>query len=71
MKCEKMQNREEFLLGKIVILETKEMKMKKETLEDESDISGYTLYAPKQKEKTKVNDLPEFYPELPDNMLSL
>ena len=29
-------------------------------------ISGYTIYAPQQKERTVINNLPEFYPELPN-----
>lgn len=29
-------------------------------------ISGYTFYAPEQKRRTKINDLPELYPDLPD-----
>lgn len=29
-------------------------------------ISGYQIYSPKQSEKTIHNDLPEFYPALPD-----
>lgn len=29
-------------------------------------VSGYRIYAPKQRVRTKVNDLPEFYPDLPE-----
>ena len=29
-------------------------------------ISGYRIYAPEQKKRTVVNNLPEFYPELPE-----
>lgn len=29
-------------------------------------ISGYTFYAPEQKRRTKINNLPEMYPDLPD-----
>ena len=46
------------------ILENKEDNETKE-------ISGYTIYAPKQKEMTKVNNLPEFYPELPDEKFDI
>ena len=35
------------------------------------EISGYTIYAPKQREMTKVNNLPEFYPELPDEKFDI
>ena len=31
-----------------------------------SNISGYRIYAPKQQQKIKYNDLPELYPDLPD-----
>ena len=29
-------------------------------------ISGYTFYAPEQKRRTKINSLPEMYPDVPD-----
>ena len=29
-------------------------------------VSGYRIYAPKQQQKIKYNDLPELYPDLPD-----
>lgn len=32
----------------------------------ERRISGYTFYAPEQKRRTKINNLPEIYPDLPD-----
>ena len=31
-----------------------------------SAVSGYRIYAPKQQQKIKHNDLPELYPDLPD-----
>lgn len=37
----------------------------KECKAEGKEISGYTIYAPQQKERTVVNNLPEFYPELP------
>ncbi len=33
----------------------------------EPKISGYRIYSPKQKKLTKINTLPEFYPELPNS----
>ena len=44
------------------------------TLEDKGEskeISGYTIYAPQQKARTVVNNLPEFYPELPDGKFDI
>lgn len=32
----------------------------------ERQISGYTLYAPEQRKRMKHNDLPEMYPDLPE-----
>ena len=37
----------------------------------EKVISGYTIYAPKQKARTVVNNLPEFYPELPEEKFDI
>ena len=37
-----------------------------EMVEEPRLISGYRIYAPLQKARTVVNDLPEFYPELPE-----
>lgn len=34
-------------------------------------ISGYQIYSPKQKSRIKVNNLPEFYPELPDEKFDI
>ena len=34
-------------------------------------ISGYRIYAPQQKQRTLVNDLPEFYPELPEGLFDI
>ena len=33
---------------------------------DMSEISGYQIYAPEQSRRTMHNELPEFYPDLPD-----
>ncbi len=35
------------------------------------DISGYAIYSPIQKKRTKINNLPEFYPELPDEKFDI
>lgn len=35
-------------------------------VDSETPISGYRIYAPKQQEKIKHNDLPELYPDLPN-----
>ena len=35
------------------------------------EISGYAIYAPQQRERTVVNNLPEFYPELPDGKFDI
>ena len=35
------------------------------------EISGYAIYAPQQKERTVVNNLPEFYPELPEGKFDI
>ena len=38
----------------------------------ESGISGYRIYSPSQKRRTMINELPEFYPDFPeDNFLCL
>ena len=34
-------------------------------------ISGYAIYAPRQKERIIVNNLPEFYPELPEGKFDI
>ncbi|MCK5847589.1 MAG: transcriptional regulator [Caldisericia bacterium] len=34
-------------------------------------ITGYTIYNAEQKRRTKRNDLPEFYPDLPDEKYSI
>ena len=36
-----------------------------------SDISGYRIYAPEQKRRTQVNNLPELYPDLPDEKFDI
>lgn len=40
-------------------------------LESEKKISGYRIYNQKQKSKIKHNDLPDFYPELPEKKYSI
>jgi N6-adenosine-specific RNA methylase IME4 len=40
-------------------------------IEEQKKLSGYQLYAPEQKRRTVVNDLPEFYPELPDEKFDI
>ena len=35
------------------------------------EISGYAIYSPQQKERTVVNNLPEFYPELPEGKFDI
>lgn len=36
-----------------------------------SKITGYTIYNAEQQRRTKRNDLPEFYPDLPENSYSI
>ena len=43
----------------------------KESKAEGKEISGYTIYAPQQKERTVVNNLPEFYPELPEGKFDI
>lgn len=33
----------------------------------ESGISGYRIYSPSQKRRTMINELPEFYPDFPED----
>jgi modification methylase munI len=39
--------------------------------EIEKKVSGYAIYAPQYKERTIVNNLPEFYPSLPDDRFDI
>lgn len=34
-------------------------------------VSGYRLYAPEQRRRTMINDLPEFYPDLPEEKFDI
>ena len=33
---------------------------------NDQKVTGYTIYKAEQERRTKRNDLPEFYPDLPD-----
>ena len=35
------------------------------------EISGYAIYSPQQKARTVVNNLPEFYPDLPEGKFEI
>ena len=40
--------------------------------EDRSQaVSGYRIYAPEQERRTKHNNLPELYPDLPDEKFDI
>lgn len=39
--------------------------------EDRSAISGYQIYAPEQNRRTMHNELPEFYPDLPNQKFDI
>lgn len=40
-------------------------------LDIKDTISGYRIYAPEQRSRTVTNNLPEFYPELPDEQFDI
>lgn len=45
--------------------------MVKEKKDKNDEVSGYAIYSPIQKQRVVVNNLPEFYPELPDGKFDI